>query len=137
MPPGGRPRLRVGASLSARRQAAADCELELGRIAKAEQKGRRALELARQIGDRQATIYGLAHLARTAAAGGDVTRAGRLWAALEAEVERAPVGQWEADEDRKRYEQAVFALQGPELESALEQGRRLSFEAAVSEALED
>jgi hypothetical protein len=112
----------------------ADCEFELGRIDASEKKNRRALELARQIDDRQALIYTLAHIARDAAVRGNAGRAGRLWGALEAEAERAPVGQWEAE--REKYAEGVSAADGPEFERACEEGRRLSFEAAISEALE-
>lgn len=113
----------------------ADCEFELGRIDESERKDRRALELGRQIEDRQSLIYSLAHLARNAAVRGDASRAGRLWGALEAEEERAPVGQWEAE--RATYAEGIFVADGPEFERAREEGRRLSFEAAVSEALRD
>jgi hypothetical protein len=44
------------------------------------------------------------------------------------------VGQWESE--REKYAEAVLAVDGPEFERAREEGRRLSFEAAVSEALE-
>jgi tetratricopeptide (TPR) repeat protein len=111
-----------------------DCEFQLGRIDEAEEKGRQALGLARQIGDRQATVFTLADLARNAAVRGDVVRAGRLWGALEAEAERAPVGQWETQQEE--YAERVFVADGPEFERAREEGRRLSFEAAISEALE-
>jgi predicted ATPase/class 3 adenylate cyclase len=114
---------------------AADCEFELGRIEEAEAKSRHALELSRQLGDRQSMIYLLGFLARNAAVRGDVTRAGRLWGALEAEAERAPVGQWEVDDDREKYSQAVFATGAAELERPRREGRALSFEAAVDEAL--
>jgi tetratricopeptide (TPR) repeat protein len=63
----------------------ADCEFELGRVEEAERKGRRGLELSRQIGDRQSMVYTVGFLARNAAGRGDITRAGRLWGALEAE----------------------------------------------------
>jgi hypothetical protein len=86
-----------------------------------------------EIQDRQSLIYSLAHVARNAAVCGDARRAGRLWGALEAEAERAPVGQWEAE--RETYAEGVFAADGPEFEDACQEGRRLSFEAAVSEAL--
>jgi predicted ATPase len=112
----------------------ADCEFELGRIDASEAKNRRALDLARQIDDRQALIYTLAHIARDAAVRGDACRAGRLWGALEAEAERAPVGQWEAE--REKYAEGVSVADGPEFERACEEGRRLSFEAAISEARE-
>ncbi len=112
---------------------AADCEFELGRIDESERTDRRALELARQIDDRQALIYSLAHVARNAAVRGDARRAGRLWGALEAEAERAPVGQWEAE--REKYAEGLTAVHGAEFAHARDEGRLLSFEAAVSEAL--
>jgi tetratricopeptide (TPR) repeat protein len=111
----------------------ADCEFELGRIDESERKDRRALELGWQIEDRQSLIYSLAHVARNAAVRGDADRAGRIWGAVEAEEERAPVGQWEAE--RQEYADGVFAADGAEFERAREDGRRLSLEAAVSEAL--
>jgi len=111
----------------------ADCEFELGRIDESERRDRRALELGWQIEDRQSLIYSLAHLARNAAVRGDADRAGRLWGAVEAEEERAPVGQWEAE--RQEYADGVFAADGAEFERAREEGRRLSLEAAVSQAL--
>ena len=112
---------------------AGDCEFELGRIDESERTDRRALELARQIDDRQALIYSLAHVARNAAVRGDARRAGRLWGALEAEAERAPVGQWEAE--REKYAEGLTAVHGAEFAHARDEGRLLSFEAAVSEAL--
>ncbi|HLM36227.1 MAG TPA: tetratricopeptide repeat protein [Gaiellaceae bacterium] len=112
----------------------ADCEFELGRIEESERRDRRALELGQQIDDRQSLIYTLAHMARNAAFRGDADRAGRLWGALEAEAERAPVGQWEAE--REKYAGGVSAVDGPEFERACEEGRRLSFEAAILEARE-
>jgi predicted ATPase len=112
---------------------AADCEFELGRIDESEQRDRRALELGRQIDDRQSLIYTLAHIARNAAVRGEASRAGRLWGAVEAEAERAPVGQWEAE--REKFAEGFSAIDGAEFVRAREEGRRLSFEAAVSEAL--
>jgi predicted ATPase len=110
----------------------ADCELELGRIDESERKDRRALELGRQIGDRQSLVFTMAHLARSASVRGDAGRAGRLWGALEAEAERAPVGQWEA----QREKLAEGLADGPEFEQAREAGRRLSLDSAIGEALE-
>jgi predicted ATPase len=114
---------------------AADCEFELGRVKEAERKGRRGLELARRIGERQSMVYMLGFLARNAAVRGEVTRAGRLWGALEAEEARAPVGQWEVTDDRENYARVVFAADAAALEPARREGRSLSFEAAVDEAL--
>jgi hypothetical protein len=112
---------------------AADCEFELGRIDESERRDLRALELGREIDDRQSLIYSLAHLARNAAVRGDARRAGRLWGALEAEAERAPVGQWEAE--REKYAEGLTAVNGAEFARARGEGRLLSFEAALSEAL--
>jgi predicted ATPase len=114
---------------------AADCEFELGRIEEAELRARRGMALSRQIGDRQLMVYLLGFLARNAAVRGDVTRAGRLWGALEAEEARAPVGQWEVDDDRETYAKVLFAADEAVLEPARKVGRALSFEAAVDEAL--
>jgi predicted ATPase len=111
----------------------AECEFELGRLDDAEEDARRALRLSRQIGDRQSVVFLMAHLARTAAVRGNVARAGHLWGAVEAEAERAPVGQWEAE--RARYAEVVFAAASPELERACDEGRRYSLERAVHEAL--
>jgi hypothetical protein len=82
-----------------------------------------------RVGERQCVVYSLALLARTAAEGGDPARAGRFWGALEREEERGPVGQWEAE--REQYAVAVLARAGPEFERGLEEGRRLSLDAAV------
>jgi predicted ATPase len=111
----------------------AECEFELGRLDDAEEDGRRALRLSRQIGDRQSVVFLMAHLARIAAVRGDIPRAGRLWGALETEAERAPVGQWEAE--RAKYADVVFAAGSQELERACDEGRSYSLERAVHEAL--
>ena len=111
----------------------ADCQFELGRIDESESTYRRALALSRQIEDRQSVVFMLAYMARNAAAVGDDARAGRLWGAAEAEAERAPLGQWEAE--REELEKRVFAANGPVFERSRAEGRLLSYEAAVDEAL--
>jgi predicted ATPase len=113
--------------------AIAECALDLGQAAEAGGPARESLALAAEIGNRQGTVYGLALLARAAAESGDPVRAGRLWGALEAEEERGPVGQWEGE--RETFEARVLGHNGPELERGLEEGRRLSLDAAVAEAL--
>jgi hypothetical protein len=87
------------------------------------------------MGDRQMMGYGLAQLSGIAVLQGDVDRAGRLWGALEAEAERGPVGQWESE--REKYAARVLGAEDPKLDRAREQGRRLSFEAGIAEALEE
>ena len=113
----------------------AECAIELGQIDEAEARGRESLVLARQIGDRQALVYGLAVLAWVAGLRRDPVRAGRLWGAVEAEEERGPVGQWE--QEREKYAARVLAHDGPEHERGVREGRQLSLEAAVEEALSD
>ena len=64
---------------------------------------------------------------------GDAARAGRFWGAVEAEAERAPLGQWEAEHEL--YAQRILVMEGPEFSRAREEGRRLTFARAVEEAL--
>jgi predicted ATPase len=112
---------------------ASECEFELGRIDESERTCREELELAREMGDRQAMVYGLAHLARTSAVKRRPARAGRLWGALEAEAERAPLGQWELE--KEEYANGVLVAHGAEFDLAYAQGRALAFDAAIDEAL--
>jgi tetratricopeptide (TPR) repeat protein len=109
--------------------ALAERTLEVGRREDAERWAREALVLGHGIGERQCVVYSLAILARLAAEDGDSVRAGRFWGALEREEERGPVGQWEAE--REQYAAAVLARTGPAFERGLEEGRRLSLDAAV------
>ena len=106
---------------------------ELGRHQEAAAKAAAGLGLAVEIQDRQNTVYLMGLLALAAAASGELDRAGRLWGAVEAEADRRPVGIWEAE--REEYAAKIFSHRGPELERGLAEGRLLSFEAAVDEAL--
>ena len=115
--------------------AVADAKLELGRFDEAEPDAREALSLAHRMNDRRGMIWGLVLLAWVASARGDARRAGGLWGAVEAEHERRPVGQWEAN--REVYAERVRAGGGREFTRAREEGRRLSLERAVEEALAD
>jgi predicted ATPase len=114
-------------------QAIAECALELGRTDKAVPRARASLALAREIGDRQGTVFALALLAWAATEQRDLARAGRLWGALEAEEVRGPVGQWE--DERETFAGRVLGNDGAEFERGREAGRQLSLEAAVDEAL--
>jgi predicted ATPase len=110
-----------------------ECLVQLGRLAEAEAAAREELTLSREIGDRQACVYGLVHLAWIAAERGDEQRAGWLWGAVEAEEARAPVGQWETE--RELYVGRVIAGRGDDFERGRRKGRRLSFATAIEEAL--
>jgi tetratricopeptide (TPR) repeat protein len=111
----------------------ADLSHELGRRAVARERGEEALRLSRDLHDRQFIVYGLALLARFAAAAGEVMRAGCLWGSIEAEESRAPVGQWE--HEREEYAAAIVVDGDPEFEAARADGRRLSLDEAVEFAL--
>jgi predicted ATPase len=111
----------------------AECHVQLGRLDEAEAVAREGLRLAREIGDRQACVYGIVHLAWIARLRGDEWRAGLQWGAVEAEEARAPVGQWETE--RETYAERVTAGSGAELERGRRKGRGLSFAAAIEEAL--
>jgi len=106
--------------------------LELGRLTEAEEPLRELVQSSHSIGDRMHLIYSLAQVARLASARGDARRAGRMWGAIDAESERAPVGQWEAD----REEAATHVVRDdPEFERGVAEGRRLTLDQAVEEAL--
>ena len=109
--------------------------VESGSFESAEESLRRALEQALEIGERQLTIYTLALLARTAAERGAVERAGVLWGAVEAEEQRQPVGQWEAERDE--YAAPILAHDGPAFAGGREEGRRLALADAVEVALQE
>lgn len=110
----------------------ADAALELGRFDEGADRASEGLALAFEIDDRRHTVFALAQLAWASAAGGDALHAGRLWGAIEAEERRGPVGQWDAE--REHYA-ARAHVDSPEFELGLEEGRRLSLEAAVEEAM--
>lgn len=112
----------------------AELALRHGRAADAGPAAREALELSRRAGDRQGVIFGLAGLAEEAAQLGHGGRAGRIWGALEAEVDRGgPVGQWELE--RGSVEDRVRELSGPAFEDDYAAGRALSLDDAIDEAL--
>ena len=94
---------------------------------------RRSLAAARTIGDRQHTIYALALLAWAAAAADEPERAGRLWGAIEAERERGPIGQWEAERDE--YALHLAPVSGPAFDRGAADGRAMTLEQAVEYGL--
>ena len=107
------------------------CEwsLELGRTDEAEAYARDALRIAAGIHDRQLTVYLLALLAATAAAQGKHERAGRIWAAVEAEEAHGPVGQWEAERD-------AYAARVVTRNDVFDRGRAAGSPLSLSEAVE-
>ncbi len=92
-----------------------------------------SLGLAHRIGDRNGMIYGVALVARAAVEQDDDELAGRLWGALEAEDERAPVAGWR--EDRNQMAELVFSRAGAGFEAARAAGRKLTLDEAVAVAL--
>ena len=112
----------------------ADCALRLGRCAAAAPAVRESLAISRPIGDRQWVVYGAAVLAWVAVEEDRAEDAGRLWGALEAEVERAPVGQWE--DERDDYATHIVRTT-PDFERGRAEGRRMSLDAALEDALGD
>jgi len=107
--------------------------IELGRLDEAETTSRDDLRLSRKLGDRQSCLFALVLHAWLAAVRGDAGRAGLLWGAVEAEEQRAPVGQWELE--RENYAPRVLAADGPEFASARSRGAALSLEDALERAL--
>jgi len=104
----------------------------LDRIDEAEVAVRRHLGLARGIDDRQSSVVALVLTAWIARLRGDDERAGLFWGAVEAEEARGAIGQWEHERDDYA---AKVGVEGEAFERGRQRGRRLSFEAAISEAL--
>ncbi len=111
-----------------------------GRLAESEASIREALQLITGMGDRPRTVYALALLAWRAAEAGQEVQAGRLWGAIEAEEDRAPigpwggpVGQWAAE--RERYGQLILRHAGPKFARGRQEGRHLSLQQAVNDAI--
>jgi hypothetical protein len=105
--------------------------LELDRVGDARLEGLRALELARRIGDRGGAVSALATFALLASRTGDAERAGALWGAIEAEVERKPLALWTA-EQREAVE-AQLPHDDPEFARGRARGRLLAREEAMDE----
>ncbi|HET7354267.1 MAG TPA: tetratricopeptide repeat protein [Gaiellaceae bacterium] len=110
----------------------ADLARDLGQMEKGEERAREGLRLANKLGDRQGTVYAVATLAQFSTALGRLERAGRLWGALEAEAERAPVGTWESQRDETAE---TVVRDDPEFEKGREVGRALSLDDAVAYGL--
>jgi len=109
----------------------AEVNRRLRRLDDADRDAREALGIADELGDRMSMVFSAAEVAWVAALRGDVTTAGRIWGAIEAEEEVAPIGQWPAQ--RAEYEAAVRGTGGPQFERGREQGRLLSLVESVDE----
>ena len=106
---------------------------ELGRLDEALRHSCAALMLSRRTGERRLTVFSLARIAGIAARHNDSKRAGRLWAAIEAEEARGPLGTWE--QQRDELAAPVLAVSGAEFERGRVAGRRLTLDEAVEYAL--
>jgi hypothetical protein len=91
------------------------------------------VSLSHQLGNLPGLLSGLGLLAAVAAAEGQRAPAGRLWGAVEG-IEASGEAKF-LGEDRGRYEEAVLALSGAELDAARAAGRALTVDEAVEYAL--
>jgi predicted ATPase len=100
-----------------------------GRPTEALARAREALEVACHIGGLDGIVDGVLAVARGYAETGDVTTAGRLLGAVEAEAERAPIADW--DGRRRISIEPLLAHSGLEFDAAREEGRELPLDDAV------
>jgi hypothetical protein len=111
-----------------------DLELDSENLSAASERYRESLALALELHTPHVVLLTLAGLASVAAASGDLTRAGHLWATVEA-MERQR-GMRILPFERERYERVLAAhLADPEFRAASEAGRTLAQDDAVREAL--
>ena len=106
-----------------------ELELNAGNLDVAERVGRDALRIARSIEERLLTLFALVGIARIALERRHLERAGRLWGAVLAEMERAPPPQLDslerdalplATEDDARFLDAVAVGRAEGLAAAVE-----------------
>ena len=107
--------------------------LEADRLEDAEAKARESLEIANPMRDYGGRVFGVGILACVAAERAELTKAGRLWGAIEEHEVGAPLGGWLRH--RAACEAHLAEHAGPELEAALAVGRELSLDDAVELAL--
>ena len=105
---------------------------DLGRTADALRRATQALALSRAMGDRPGILTELSLVAEIFAVTGDTHRAGLLWGAVEAEMERTPPRSWLFG---PVVPERVLAHADGEFESAREEGRELTLDDAVTQAL--
>jgi non-specific serine/threonine protein kinase len=111
----------------------AEWALERGDLDEADQLAREALRLAARMNDRLHMVEGLAVLAWAAVRRGDIERAGRLWAALEAEESRGPIRLW--GDVRAQYAAEMPSGDEPAFRHGLDAGRLMPLGDAVAFAL--
>ena len=119
----------------------ADCALIRGDCATAGPRYRRALELARELGDRSETSYEIQGVAMAAAGMSSPSRALRLGGAAASVfdalgIDYTGVRFWNALLERW-LGRARTELGAEAAEAAWQEGRRMDFESAVEEALGD
>jgi tetratricopeptide (TPR) repeat protein len=105
--------------------------VELGRFADAEQWARDSLALAGAIGDRVRSVHALEALAAALAAQARWDEAGRIWGAVEAEMERNAIPGWLEEQAELS---PSFAGGGVTFEEARMEARTLSFDDVVTSA---
>ena len=110
-------------------RSASKFEREHGDLEAAEAHALRTLELALSLGDRRRLVFAAAELAILAAEREDAERAGRLWEALESEVNAAAVGQW--DDHHEEFESLVLRASSPAFSHAQEEGSLMSIGEAA------
>ena len=108
---------------------------ELDRPREAAAAAADSVRAAVSIGDRPGTIWGLGYVAEAEARSGRLARAGRIWGATLAEVDRAPVAGWQPL--LELLEPALQANAGAELEDGIAAGRKLGLDAVVALVVED
>jgi predicted ATPase len=113
----------------------AELALDAGRPGEATGWARRSLKLAQALGDRYTMMEALASFSCAAAQQGDVQIAGRLWGAVEEESLRNPVALWRTERDM--FVRQLARLSGSGFERAVREGKLLTLDAAVDEALAD
>ena len=111
-----------------------ELELNARNLDAAEPVGREALRVARSIEERLVTLSALVGIARIALERTHVERAGRLWGAVLAEIERAPPPQRDALE---RYALPLSTEDDARFLDAVAVGRAEGLDAAVELALAD
>jgi predicted ATPase/class 3 adenylate cyclase len=112
--------------------AIADLSLRLGRTDNVEAYAVEALDLGERMDDRLVVLMSLTLLARVSRARGRNGRAGRWLGVVEAEAGETPLGRGQGELDKLTARALVH--RDPELERAMEAGRRLSLAQAVHEA---
>ena len=123
------------------------CEraFESGRISDTEAWGRQSLTLCQTVGDRQAQLFVLTLLARTALQNGRTRQAGVLWGVVEAGQDQVPPGWWTLASDSHRYSRysrarftgPLLSERDPEFEQGRREGNRLSLDDTIGTATLD